>query len=66
MIDAGMMPDAQWCVRAIESALRLIAENRVPGALQRGLRLIELSNGLLLPEMNFSEKMRKNFRQQLK
>lgn len=62
----GVTPDSQWCVRAVEAALRLIAENRVPGALQRGLRLIELSNDLLLWEGDFSERMRKSFRQQLK
>ena len=65
MVESGIIPDPQWCVRGCESALRLIAKIQETGALQHGLRLIDRCGQLMLPEADFTEKMRKNFRQQL-
>ncbi|MBR2720986.1 MAG: hypothetical protein IKB74_06580, partial [Lentisphaeria bacterium] len=58
--------EARWCEKACEDALRLIAEKREPGALQRGMRLIDRCKDLMLPDKEFIEKMRNDFRKELK
>jgi len=66
IIEQGMIPEARWCEKACEDALRLIAEKREPGALQRGMRLIDRCKDLMLPDKEFIEKMRNDFRKELK
>ena len=66
MIDQGMIPEANWCEKSCEDALRLIAEKGGTGSLQRGMRLIERCRKLMLPDGEFTEKMRDFFRKELK
>lgn len=66
IIEQGMIPEARWCEKACEDALRLIAEKREAGALQRGMRLIDSCKELMLPDKEFIEKMRNDFRKELK
>ncbi|MBQ9787824.1 MAG: tetratricopeptide repeat protein [Lentisphaeria bacterium] len=66
MIEQGMLPEAQWCEKACERALYLIAGKREPGAWQRGLRLLERCRSLMLPDSDFIEKQRNEFRKNLK
>ena len=66
MINRGMVPEPQWCIRSCEAALHLLSSAGGPGTLQRGLRLIERTGELMLPEPGFADRMRENFRKQLK
>ncbi len=66
MIDQGMIPEPRWCEKACEDALRLIAEKDGTGSLQRGMRLIDRCRKLMLPDGEFTEKMRDFFRKELK
>ena len=66
IIEQGMIPEARWCEKACEDALRLIAQKRETGALQRGMRLIDRCKNLMLPDKEFIEKMRNDFRKELK
>ena len=66
MIEQGMMPEPKWCEKSCEDALRLIAEKGGNGSLQRGMRLIDRCRKLMLPDGEFTEKMRDFFRKELK
>ena len=66
MINQGLIPEPQWCVRSCEAALHILAVTGESGALQRGLRLIERTGSLMIPEPGFAVRMKDNFRKQLK
>lgn len=66
MANQGITADPVWSMRSCEAALELIAEQSGAGALQHGLQLIERCERLSLPEPDFTNKMRNNFRKQLK
>ena len=64
MVNQGLIPDRIWCIKSCESALLLIAESDKPGALQRGLQLIERSRQVFDDELTIT-RMRDNFRKQM-
>lgn len=61
----GVLPEAQWCIRGTEAALRLLIRYRMPGALQRGIKLITRLDALRLPGISGTA-LKKDFREQLK
>ncbi len=61
----GIEPDKEWCIRGVESALDVICRYRLPGALQRGLRIINNFDALKIKDVSGAE-LKKHFRNQLK
>lgn len=64
MNSRGVLPESLWCIRSCESALRLLVSSGENGSLQRGLRLLERCEKLLLND-DFTGKARDNFRKQM-
>lgn len=65
MSKQGIFPENSWCVKSCSSALHLLASSGAAGALQRGMRLIDNCEYLMLGD-EFIDQMRDNFRKQLK
>lgn len=65
MCKQGITPEEMWCVKSCSSALHLLASSGAAGALQRGMRLIDSCEILMLGD-EFITQMRSNFRKQLK
>ncbi len=65
LVSQGINPEKEWCIRSVESALDILCRYRLPGALQRGLRIINKFDALKIGDISGAE-LRKNFRDQLK